>query len=181
MKTHFEYLHTGMRREEVDAWVNKWNEDAGELRLFFDSWNELSKVQRRKGFWILAHLCAQSRVAQPYVSKVYDLFLHAEDSSIRRESFTILFNLQISEEMESKMLEHAFATLGSKEAEVAERHHGLKWLIRSCESYPELYEEVISTLDFSKEFATPAWKNYSTKLIAKLESKKLKALKYRRQ
>lgn len=181
MNSHFNYLHTGMRREEVDAWVKKWNEDADELRLFFESWNELSKVQRRKGFWILSHLCAQSNAAQPYVNHVYDLFLHAEDSSIRRESFTILFHLTISEEMESRMLEHAFATLGSKEAEVAERHHGLQWLLRSCETYPELYEEVISTLDFAKEFATPAWKNYSTKLITKLENKKNKALKSKRQ
>lgn len=177
MKEHFSYLHTGMRREEIDAWVSKWIEDADELRLFFHSWAELSKVQRRKGFWILSHLCSQSKAAQPYVNSIFTLFLEAEDSSIRRESFTILFHLTIDEVMESKMLEHAFATLESKEAEVAERHHGLQWLLRSCETYPELYEEVISTLDFAKELATPAWKNYSEKLIVKLEKKQAKSLK----
>ena len=177
MTSHFSYLHTGMKREEVDAWVNKWKEDAAELRLFFDSWNELSKVQRRKGFWILAHLSSQSSAAQAHVQTIYDLFLHCEDSSIRRESFTILFHLKLSEEMESKMLEHAFNTLSSNEAEVAERHHGLQWLLRTCEDFPELYDEVIATLDFAKELATPAWKNYCTRLIPKLEKKRNKSLK----
>lgn len=177
MTSHFSYLHTGMKREEVDAWVNKWKEDAAELRLFFDTWNDLTKVQRRKGFWILAHLTTQSNLAQQYVATIYHLFIHSEDSSIRRESFTILFHLKLDEEMESKMLEHAFNTLSSSEAEVAERHHGLQWLLRACETYPELYDEVIATLDFAKELATPSWKNYCTRLIPKLEKKKNKSLR----
>ena len=93
----------------------------------------------------------------------------------RRESFGILYNLELTEEQDGRMLERAFCTLSSFDVETAERLHAIHWVMRAAKSYPELYDEIIDGIELVKDIGTPAWKRYSSKLILKLEMTKAKA------
>ena len=174
--SYFDYLRTGMLRNEVDVYVEMWNSKPNEIKQFISSFNELTQTQQRKGVWILDHLSQKNAaVVQPYRDYLYDLVTHSKDSSVRRESFGILYNLELTEEQDGRMLERAFCTLSSFDVETAERHHALQWVLRAAKSYPELYDEIIAGIEHVKDIGTPAWKRYSSKLILKLEIQKLKA------
>ena len=166
-----------MLRNEVDVYVEMWNEKPDEINQFISKFNELTQTQQRKGVWILDHLSQRNSAAvQPYRDYLYDLVTHSKDSSVRRESFGILYNLELTEEQDGRMLERAFCTLSSFDVETAERHHALQWVLRAAKSYPELYDEIIAGIERVKDIGTPAWKRYSAKLILQLEIKKSKAL-----
>jgi len=174
--SYFDYLRTGMLRNEVDVYVEMWNSKPDEINRFISSFNELTQTQQRKGVWILDHLSQKNAAAvQPYRDYLYDLVTHSKDSSVRREYFGILYNLELTEEQDGRMLERAFCTLSSFDVETAERHHALQWVLRAAKSYPELYDEIIAGIEHVKDIGTPAWKRYSSKLIIKLEIQKLKA------
>ena len=174
--SYFDYLRTGMLRNEVDVYVEMWNVKPSEIKQFISEFNELTQTQQRKGVWILDHLSQKNAaVVQPHRDYLYDLVTHSKDSSVRRESFGILYNLELTEEQDGRMLERAFSTLSSFDAETAERHKALQWVLRAAKSYPELYDEIIAGIELVKDFGTPAWKRYSSKLILKLEITKAKA------
>lgn len=174
--SHFDYLRTGMLRNEVDVYVEMWNSGSDEIQKFISEFNELTQTQQRKGVWILDHLSQKNSAAvQPYRDYIYDLVTHSKDSSVRRESFGILYNLELTEEQDGRMLERAFCTLSSFDVETAERHQALQWVLRAAKDYPELYDEIIAGIELVKDIGTPAWKRYSSKLILQLEIKKLKA------
>lgn len=174
--SHFDYLRTGMLRNEVDVYVEMWNSKHDEINQFISTFNDLTQTQQRKGVWILDHLSQKNAAAvQPYRDDIYDLVTHSKDSSVRRESFGILYNLELTEEQDGRMLERAFCTLSSFDVETAERHHALQWVLRAAKSYPELYDEIIAGIELVKDIGTPAWKRYSSKLILKLEITKAKA------
>lgn len=174
--SHFDYLRTGMLRNEVDVYVEMWNSGSDEIQKFISEFNELTQTQQRKGVWILDHLSQKNAAAvQPYRDYLYDLVTHSKDSSVRRESFGILYNLELTEEQDGRMLERAFCTLSSFDVETAERHQALQWVLRAAIDYPELYDEIIAGIELVKDIGTPAWKRYSSKLILQLEIKKLKA------
>lgn len=174
--SHFDYLRTGMLRNEVDVCVEMWNSRSDEIQKFISEFNELTQTQQRKGVWILDHLSQKNAAAvQPYRDYIYDLVTHSKDSSVRRESFGILYNLELTEEQDGRMLERAFCTLSSFDVETAERHQALQWVLRAAKDYPELYDEIIAGIELVKDIGTPAWKRYSFKLILQLEIKKLKA------
>lgn len=165
-----------MLRNEVDVYVKMWELKPDEITLFVSEFNELTQTQQRKGVWILDHLSQKNAEAvQPHRDYLYDLVTHSKDSSVRRESFGILFNLELTEEQDGRMLERAFCTLSSHDVETAERHQALQWVLRAAKIYPELYDEIIAGIELVKDIGTPAWKRYSTKLIPKLETKKAKA------
>jgi hypothetical protein len=165
-----------MLRNEVDVYVEMWNSKPDEINRFISSFNELTQTQQRKGVWILDHLSQKNAaVVQAYRDHLYDLVTHSKDSSVRRESFGILYNLELTEEQDGRMLERAFCTLSSFDVETAERHHALQWVLRAAKSYPELYDEIIAGIEQVKDIGTPAWKRYSSKLILNLEIKKSKA------
>jgi len=165
-----------MLRKEVDVYVEMWREKPNEINLFVSSFDTLSATQQRKGVWILDHLSQKSSDAvQPFRDFFYDLISHSKDSSVRRESFGVLYNLELTEEQEGRMLERAFQTLSSFNVETAERHHALQWVMRAAKKYPELYDEIISGIGQVKDIGTPAWRRYSAKLILQLEVKKEKA------
>jgi hypothetical protein len=165
-----------MLRNEVDVYVEMWNSKPDEIRRFLAEFNELTQTQQRKGVWILDHLSQKnSEAVQPHRDYLYDLVTHSKDSSVRRESFGILYNLELTEKQDGRMLERAFCTLSSFDVETAERHQALKWVLRAAKSYPELYNEIIAGIELVKDIGTPAWKRYSSKLILKLEIKKSKA------
>ena len=174
--SYFDYLRTGMLRNEVDVYVEMWNAKPNEIKQFISEFNELTQTQQRKGVWILDHLSQKNAAAvQPYRDYIYDLVTHSKDSSVRRESFGILYNLELTEEQDGRMLERAFCTLSSFDVETAERHHALQLVLRAAKSYPELYDEIISRIELVKDIGTPAYKRYSSKLILQLEIKKAKA------
>ena len=174
--SHFDYLRTGMLRNEVDVYVEMWNANPNEIKQFISEFNELTQTQQRKGVWILDHLSQKNAAAvQPYRDYLYELITHSKDSSVRRESFGILYNLELTEEQDGRMLERAFCTLSSFDVETAERHHALQWVLRAAKFYPELYDEIIAGVELVKDIGTPAWKRYSSKLILKLEIAKAKA------
>lgn len=174
--SHFEYLRTGMLRNEVDAYVEMWNSKPNEINLFISSFNELTQTQQRKGVWILDHLSQKNATSiQPHREFIFNLINHSKDSSVRRESFGILYNLELTEEQDGRMLERAFCTLSSLDVETAERHHALQWVLRAAKDYPELYDEITAGIELVKDIGTPAWKRYSSKLILQLEIKKAKA------
>jgi hypothetical protein len=165
-----------MLRNEVDLYVEMWNAKPNEIKQFISEFNELTQTQQRKGVWILDHLSQKNAAAiQPYRDYLYDLVTHSKDSSVRRESFGILYNLELTEEQDGTMLERAFCTLSSFDVETAERHMALEWVLRAAKSYPELYDEIIAGIERVKDIGTPAWQRYSSKLILKLELKKAKA------
>lgn len=165
-----------MLRNEVDVYVEMWNSGSDEIQKFISEFNELTQTQQRKGVWILDHLSQKNAAAvQPYRDYIYDLVTHSKDSSVRRESFGILYNLELTEEQDGRMLERAFCTLCSFDVETAERHQALQWVLRAAKDYPELYDEIIAGIELVKDIGTPAWKRYSSKLILQLEIKKLKA------
>lgn len=165
-----------MLRNEVDAYVEMWNEKPSEITKFISNFNELTQTKQRKGVWILDHLSQKNaRAVQPHRDYLYNMVTHSKDSSVRRESFGILFNLELTEEQEGRMLERAFCTLSSFDVETAERHQALQWVLRAAKDYPELYDEIIAGIERVKDFGTPAWKRYSAKLILQLEIKKAKA------
>lgn len=165
-----------MLRNEVDVYVEMWNSRSDEIQKFISEFNELTQTQQRKGVWILDHLSQKNAAAvQPYRDYLYDLVTHSKDSSVRRESFGILYNLELTEEQDGRMLERAFCTLSSADVETAERHMALQWVLRAAKDYPELYDEIIAGIELVKDIGTPAWKRYSSKLILQLEIKKLKA------
>jgi len=169
-----------MLRNEVDAYVEMWNAQPDEIKRFLTEFNELTQTQQRKGVWILDHLSQKNAPAvQPHRDYLYDLVRHSQDSSVRRESCGILYNLELTEEQDGRMLERAFCTLSSFDVETAERHQALQWVLRAAKIHPELYDEIISSIEMVKEIGTPAWKRYSSKLILQLEVKKEKALKLR--
>lgn len=175
--SHFDYLRTGMLRKEVDLCVEMWGANSKEIDLFIKTFESLTQTQQRKGVWILDHLSQKNIEAiQPHRDYLYHLVVYSKDSSVRRESFSILYNLKLTEEQEGRMLERAFQTLSSFESETAERHHALNWLLRAAKDFPELYDEIISGIEIVKDIGTPAWKRYSSKLILKLEAQKTKAL-----
>lgn len=166
-----------MLRKEVDVYVEMWREKPNEINLFVSSFDTLSATQQRKGVWILDHLSQKSSDAvQPFRDFFYNLISHSKDSSVRRESFGVLYNLELTEEQEGRMLERAFQTLSSFNVETAERHHALQWVMRAAKTYPELYDEIISGIGQVKDIGTPAWRRYTAKLILQLEVKKNKAL-----
>lgn len=165
-----------MLRNEVDVYVGMWNENPAEIKKFISDFNELTKTQQRKGVWILDHLSQKNSASvQPYRDYIYDLVTQSKDSSVRRESFGILYNLELTEEQDGRMLERAFCALSSFDVETAERHHALQWVLRAAKSYPELYDEIIAGIELVKDIGTPAWKRYSSKLILKIEITKAKA------
>jgi len=165
-----------MLRNEVDAYVEMWNSKPEEISRLISELNELTQTQQRKGVWILDHLSKKNPTAvQPHRDYLYDLVTHSKDSSVRRESFAILYNLELTEEQDGRMLERAFCTLSSFDVETAERHHALQWVLRAAKDYPELYDEIIAGIELVKDIGTPAWKRYSSKLIVQLEIKKAKA------
>jgi len=173
---HFDYLRVGMLRNEVDAYVEMWNSKPDEINRFVSSFVELTQTQQRKGVWILDHLSQKNAVSvQPHRDYIYHLVTHSKDSSVRRESFAILYNLELTEEQDGRMLERAFCALSSFDVETAERHHALQWVLRAAKIHPELYDEIISSIEMVKEIGTPAWRKYSSKLILQLEIKKAKA------
>jgi hypothetical protein len=177
---HFDYLHTGMLRKEVDAHVEIWKNNNSEVELFISEFHKLTQTQQRKGIWILSHLSEKSSMSvQPHKDFIYSLITNSKDSSVRRESFGILYNLQLSEEQDGRMLERAFQTLSAFDVETAERHHALQWVLRAAKTYPELYDEIISGIEQVKEIGTPAWRRYSSKLIIQLAIKKEKAFRAR--
>jgi hypothetical protein len=174
--SHFDYLRTGMLRNEVDVYVEMWNAKPNEIKQFISEFNELTQTQQRKGVWILDHLSQKNAASvQPLRDYFYDLVTHSKDSSVRRESFGILYNLELTEEQDGRMLERAFCTLSSFDVETAERLHAIHWVMRAAKSYPELYDEIIAGIELVKDIGTPAWKRYSSKLILKLEITKEKA------
>lgn len=174
--SYFDYLRTGMLRNEVDVYVKMWNAKPNEIKQFISEFNDLTQTQQRKGVWILDHLSHKNAAAvQPYRDYIYDLVTHSKDSSVRRESFGILYNLELTEEQDGRMLERAFCTLSSFDIETAERLHAIHWVMRAAKSYPELYDEIIAGIELVKDIGTPAWKRYSSKLILKLEITKEKA------
>ena len=165
-----------MLRNEVDVYVEMWNAKPAEIKKFISDFSELTQTQQRKGVWILDHLSQKNAAAvQPYRDYLYDLVTHSKDSSVRRESFGILYNLTLTEEQDGRMLERAFCTLSSFDVETAERHQALQWVLRAAKSYPELYDEIIAGIERVKDIGTPAWKRYSSKLILQIEIKKAKA------
>jgi hypothetical protein len=165
-----------MLRNEVDVYVGMWSANPAEIKKFISDFNQLTKTQQRKGVWILDHLSHKNSTSvQPYRDYIYDLVTHSKDSSVRRESFGILYNLELTEEQDGRMLERAFCALSSFDVETAERHHALQWVLRAAKSYPELYDEIIAGIELVKDIGTPAWKRYSSKLILKLEITKAKA------
>lgn len=165
-----------MLRNEVDVYVEMWNAKPNEIKQFISEFNELTQTQQRKGVWILDHLSQKNAASvQPHRDYFYDLVTHSKDSSVRRESFGILYNLELTEEQDGRMLERAFCTLSSFDVETAERLHAIHWVMRAAKSYPELYDEIIAGIELVKDFGTPAWKRYSSKLILKLEITKEKA------
>jgi hypothetical protein len=165
-----------MLRNEVEVYVEMWNSKPDEITRFLAEFNELTQTQQRKGVWILDHLSQKnSEAVQPHLDYLYHLVTHSKDSSVRRESFGILYNLELTEEQDGRMLERAFCTLSSFDVETAERHQALQWVLRAAKSYPELYNEIIAGIELVKDTGTPAWKRYSSKLILKLEIKKAKA------
>jgi hypothetical protein len=169
-----------MLRNEVDVYVEMWNSKPDELTRFIVEFEELTKIQQRKGVWILDHLSQKNAAAvQPHRDYLYNLVTHSKDSSVRRESFGILYNLELTEEQDGRMLERAFCTLSSFDVETAERHQALQWVLRAAKIHPELYDEIISSIEMVKEIGTPAWRRYSSKLILQLEVKKEKAFKLR--
>ena len=174
--SYFDYLRTGMLRNEVDVYVEMWNSEPDEINQFISAFNDLTQTQQRKGVWILDHLSQKNAAAvQPYRDYIYDLVTNSKDSSVRRESFGILYNLELTEEQDGRMLERAFCTLSSFDVETAERLHAIHWVMRAAKSYPELYDEIIAGIELVKDIGTPAWKRYSSKLILKLEMTKAKA------
>ena len=165
-----------MLRNEVDVYVEMWNAKPNEIKQFISEFNELTQTQQRKGVWILDHLSQKNAAAvQPYRDYIYDLVTNSKDSSVRRESFGILYNLELTEEQDGRMLERAFCTLSSFDVETAEKLHAIHWVMRAAKSYPELYDEIIAGIELVKDIGTPAWKRYSSKLILKLEITKEKA------
>jgi len=165
-----------MLRKEVDAYVETWSSKPDEINLFISSFSELTQTQQRKGVWILDHLSQKNALAiQPYRDFIFNLINHSKDSSVRRESFGVLYNLELTEEQDGRMLERAFCTLSSFDVETAERHHALQWVLRAAKEYPELYDEIIAGIELVKDIGTPAWKRYCSKLILQLEVKKAKA------
>lgn len=165
-----------MLRNEVDVYVGMWNVNPAEIKKFISDFNELTKTQQRKGVWILDHLSQKNSASvQPYRDYIYDLVTQSKDSPVRRESFGILYNLELTEEQDGRMLERAFCALSSFDVETAERHHALQWVLRAAKSYSELYDEIIAGIELVKDIGTPAWKRYSSKLILKLEITKAKA------
>jgi hypothetical protein len=165
-----------MLRNEVDVYVEMWNAKPNEIKQFISEFNELTQTQQRKGVWILDHLSQKNAASvQPLRDYFYDLVTHSKDSSVRRESFGILYNLELTEEQDGRMLERAFCTLSSFDVETAERLHAIHWVMRAAKSYPELYDEIIAGIELVKDIGTPAWKRYSSKLILKLEITKEKA------
>jgi hypothetical protein len=165
-----------MLRNELDVYVEMWIAKPNEIKQFISEFNELTQTQQRKGVWILDHLSQKNAAAvQPYRDYLYELITHSKDSSVRRESFGILYNLELTEEQDGRMLERAFCTLSSFDVETAERHHALQWVLRAAKDYPELYDEIIAGIELVKDIGTPAWKRYSSKLILQLEIKKAKA------
>jgi len=174
--SHFDYLRTGMLRNELDVYVEMWIAKPNEIKQFISEFNELTQTQQRKGVWILDHLSQKNAAAvQPYRDYLYELITHSKDSSVRRESFGILYNLELTEEQDGRMLERAFCTLSSFDVETAERLCAIHWVLRAAKSYPELYDEIIAGIELVKDIGTPAWKRYSSKLIFKLEITKAKA------
>ena len=174
--SYFDYLRTGMLRNEVDVYVEMWNSEPDEINQFISAFNDLTQTQQRKGVWILDHLSQKNAAAvQPYRDYIYHLVTHSKDSSVRRESFGILYNLELTEEQDGRMLERAFCTLSSFDVETAEKLHAIHWVMRAAKSYPELYDEIIAGIELVKDIGTPAWKRYSSKLILKLEITKEKA------
>jgi hypothetical protein len=167
-----------MLRKEVDAHVEIWKNNPTEVELFISEFHNLSQTKQRKGIWILSHLSEKNASSvQPHRNFIYDLISHSKDSSVRRESFGVLYNLELTEEQDGRMLERAFQTLSASDSETAERHHALQWVLRAAKSFPELYDEIIAGIEQVKEIGTPAWRRYSAKLIVQLEIKKNKAFK----
>ena len=174
--SHFDYLRTGMLRNEIDVCVEMWDAKPAEIKQFISEFNELTQTQQRKGVWILYHLSQKNAAeVQRYRDYIFDLVTHSKDSSVRRESFGILYNLELTEEQDGRMLERAFCTLSSFDVETAERLRAIHWVLRAAKSYPELYNEIIAGIELVKHIGTPAWKRYSSKLILQLEIKKAKA------
>jgi phage FluMu protein Com len=47
--SHFDYLRTGLLRNEVDVFVEMWNSKPKEINQFISQFNELTQTQQRKG------------------------------------------------------------------------------------------------------------------------------------
>jgi len=171
----FPYLRSGMGASEVKAVVAHWAQDSNIPKSFLENYSQLKVIQQKKGFWVLSHMAQfNSTSIAEHQTKIFEIFKSANERSIRRESFCILFHAPVTEEMEGYMIEKAFMVLTDPEAAVAERHHGLQWLFRAAKQYPEFIPEIIESLEQGKLTLTPAWKKYSEKLIQELSRGKVR-------
>jgi hypothetical protein len=167
--SYFSYLKPAMRAEEVRVVVAFWKKNKQEISTFLNHFNSLTLIQQRKGFWVLSHFAKHfPQELIPLQELIFSIFKLSIDRSIRREIFSILFNIKCADEIESHMLHSAFTVLTDNHAAVAERHHALQWLFRGAKNYPEIIPELVTNLEMGKESLTPSWKNYSEKLIQEL-------------
>ncbi len=102
---------------------------------------------------------AHPKLATKHLKKIIQHLAKPGHHAVRRNLAKLLTFVDIPEKLESLLIENCFRILNSSEELIANRAYAAYAIERLCKKYPELYQELIASLDAQSDYDSPGMRS----------------------
>lgn len=135
--------------------------------------DELLKITLGKDFrlsqcaaWSLSYCVeAHPEVAGKNLNLIIKKLINDKHPAVQRSFTKILSLIEIPEKSESALVDNCFLIVNSIDAPIANRAFAAYAIEKVCRKYPEMYQELISSLQAHSEVASPGMKAVMRKIL----------------
>lgn len=120
--------------------------------------------------WLLEHVALQKPdLVYQHLAYIYSLRNQLRYPGYKRGFSKLIAVCGFPEELEGELVELMFSYLNDSNSDIAVKVFSMQALANICNKYPELSQELISSIENQYEHGTAAFKSRANKLVPKLE------------
>ena len=122
------------------------------------------------GSWILTHLVKRdASLIRPYQKDLIDIILTKQNQSVARNVVNILQFFEISNYMESELLDRYISFIKENENKVSLQVYSMYCLVAYVKKYPELKDELTSLIQLTTSEKSAAYKGGFKNFLNKIK------------
>ena len=156
LKNLIDAKHTALQMKKIVRYVGKDQSRFDEL-LKITLGKEEKLAQRAS--WPAGYCVeAYPELARKHLKRIILHLPVRSHPSIQRNLAKLLIFVEIPEKLESLLVDNCFQILNSNDSPIANRAYAAYAIEKICRKYPEMYSELISSLNAHSEVASPGMK-----------------------
>jgi uncharacterized membrane protein YheB (UPF0754 family) len=123
--------------------------------------------------WLISHITERfPEQIKQFHTQLIDAYLENKNESLRRNLLNSLLRLPLHSHRDGAFLDQLFHVLIDFETKVAHKVYAMYFIVRFCEIYPELADELKQILSREEQNYTPAYYAGKRKVLKALEKLK---------